>query len=92
MTTSKLENYRALLLIRRAGRRRDLFIAGGIFLVSFIATIALGLLGSLDGRSVYLITAMIVSFGFSSMMTWGRLEVIKGLIELIENLLLSEEV
>ena len=85
MIASKLENYRALLLIRRAGRRRDLFIAGGIFLVSFSATIALGLLDRLDGRSVYLITAMVVAFGFSYLTTWVKLEVIKGLIDLIEN-------
>ena len=89
MIASKLENYRALLLIRRAGRRRDLFIAGVIFLVSFFVTIALGLLDRLDGRSVYLITAMVVSFGFSFLMTWVRLEVIKEVIELIENLQLE---
>ena len=83
--SSKLEIYRSLLLIRQKARRRDLFLIGGLFLVSFIATLAIGMLDQL-GRSVYLITGIVVAFGFSCLFTWVKLEVIKGTIEVIENL------
>jgi hypothetical protein len=90
MTSSELENYLTLLTIRRAGKRRDTLITGGIFWVSFVAIIALGMLDRLAGRSLYLTTAMTVLFGFAYLMTWVRLEIIKGSIDLIENLLRME--
>jgi hypothetical protein len=90
MTSNKLENYLALLTIRRAGRHRDTFITGGIFLISFVSMIALGLLDRLSGRSIYFVAGMVIVFGFSYLTTWVRLEIIKGSIELIDNLLLMD--
>ena len=87
MAPNNLENYLALLTIRRAGRRRDTVIVGGVFIVSSIAVIALGMLDRLSGRSMYFIAAMVVSFGFAFLKTSVRLEIIKGSMELIENLL-----
>jgi hypothetical protein len=87
MVSNKLENYRALLIVRRAARRRDTIVTGGIFLFSFISMIALGMLDRLTGRSLYLITALVLCFGFGSLATWVKLEIIKGSIELINNLL-----
>jgi hypothetical protein len=66
LTTNRLENYLALLAIRRTSGRRDTTILGGTFAVSFIATIALGLLNQLSGRSLYLVTALVVIFGLAS--------------------------
>ncbi len=86
MTSNKLKDYLELLIIRQAGRRRDMVISGGIFLVSFIFFIAVGLLGGLAGRSVYLVGALIVVFGIVSLTAWVRLEVINGTIELLETL------
>jgi len=86
MVSNKLENYKALLTIRRAARRRDRIVAGGIFLVSFLSMIALGMLERLTGRSLYLVTAMVVCFGLGYLTTWVKLEIIKGSIELIDNL------
>jgi 4-hydroxybenzoate polyprenyltransferase len=63
MTAHRPENYLALLTIRRTAGRRDTTILGGIFAASFIATIALGMLNQLSGRSLYLITALVVIFG-----------------------------
>lgn len=88
MVSNKLENYLALLTIRRAARRRDTVIAGGIFLISFIAMIALGMLDRLTERSFYLVVAMVAAFGFSYLRAWIKFEIIKGSIELIDNLLL----
>ena len=89
MITNNLESYRALLIIRRDAKRRDTLVTGGIFLLSFIALIALGMLGRLTGISVYLVTALVVCFGLGYLTTWVKLEVIKGCIEMIDNLLLK---
>ena len=91
MATNKLENYLALLTIRRAAGRRDTIFMGGIFIIFFIATIALGMLDRLSGRSLYFVTAMVVVFGFNYLTSWVRFEIIKGSIELIDNLLLMNE-
>jgi len=88
MVSNKLENYIALLTISRAARLRDTVIIGGIFLISFISMIALGMLDRLTGRSLYLVTTMVVCFGFGYLTTWVKLDIIKGSIELIDNLLL----
>lgn len=86
MSSSRLGDYLELLKIRQAARRRDMLISAGIFLVTFISFIALGLLGGLTGRSVYLVGALIVAFGIGALTAWVRLEIINGTIELIENL------
>ena len=86
MLTSKLENYRSLLAIRRAGRLRDTRLAGGIFLLAFLSMLALGLLDRLTGRSLYLVSALVVVFGFGYLAAWVRLEIIKGTLELIDNM------
>lgn len=91
MGSNKLENYLALVTIRQKAVRRDTFIAGGVFLVSCFALIAIGMLGRLSGRTLYLVIAMVMSFGFAYLAAWVKLEIIKGSIELINNLLLMNE-
>ena len=91
MTTNKLENYLTLLTIRRAGKRRDALITGGIFFISLISIIVIGMLDQLSERSMYLFAAMVTCLGISFLTTWVRLEIIKGSIELIENLLRMEQ-
>jgi uncharacterized membrane protein YhhN len=83
---SNLENYLALLNIRRAARRRDTFVTGAVFLISFVSLIALGMLDRLTGRSLYLVVAIVVVFGIGYLQTWVRFEIIKGSIELVKNL------
>jgi hypothetical protein len=85
MDSNKLEDYLALLTIRRAARRRDTVIAGAVFFVSVTSMLFFGLLNGLNGRSVYLVAAVIIALGFSYLTAWVRLEIIKGSIELIDN-------
>jgi quinol-cytochrome oxidoreductase complex cytochrome b subunit len=87
MAPNILENYLALLTIRRAGRRRDTYIVGGIFIISFISMSALGMLDRLSERSMVIVAATVFCFGFAYLTTWVRLEIIKGTMELIETLL-----
>jgi 4-hydroxybenzoate polyprenyltransferase len=91
MTTNRLENYLALLSIRRKAGRRDTTILGGTFAVSFIATIALGMLNPLSGRSLYLVTALVVIFGLAYLTAWVKFQIINGSIELIDNLQVTRE-
>jgi len=91
MTANRLENYLALLTIRRTAGRRDTTILGGTFAVSFIATIALGMLNQISGRSLYLVTAIVVIFGLAYLTAWVKFQIINGLIELIDNLQVMKE-
>jgi 4-hydroxybenzoate polyprenyltransferase len=91
MTTNRLENYLALLAIRRTSGRRDTTILGGTFAVTFIATIALGMLNQLSGRSLYLVTALVVILGLAYLTAWVKFQIISGSIELIDNLLVTKE-
>ena len=81
MRISHIESYSALLHIRRTARRRDVLIVGGMFLVFSLGTFALGLLGGMSGRSVYVVSAMLIVFGVAFVAAWVRLEIAKALIE-----------
>lgn len=87
MPSDNLENYLTLLDIRRAARRRDTLLTGAVFLISFVSLIAFGLLDRLTGRSLYLVSAIVVVFGIAYLQAWIRLEVIKGSMELVKNIL-----
>jgi hypothetical protein len=89
MSSNKIENYLELLQIRQTAEKRKVNILGGVFIVSFVFLIALGMLDRLNGRSLFLVTAMIVPFGFAYTFTWVKLEIIKGSIEMVNNLLLD---
>jgi hypothetical protein len=89
MNSNKIEDYLALLAIRQTAMHRNAIILGGIFIVSFLSMIALGMLERLSGRSLYLVASITIVFGFAYLSTWIRLEVIKGSIELINALLLQ---
>lgn len=86
MVANSLENYLALLEIRRATGRRDTTLIGGVFIISFIVMVALAMLDLLSGRSLYLVSALVVVFGLAYLTAWVKLQIIKGSIELIENL------
>ncbi len=82
MTLSdQLSQYTTLLRTRQKARRRDALISGGVFLVSVLVTIALGLLSELQGREIYLIMGLVITFGLSFIMIWVRLEIIKSTLE-----------
>ena len=91
MISSKLENYLALLSIRRVAARRNSFILGGIFFLSLSATIALGMLERISGRSLYLVVTMVLLLGLGYLTTWAKLEILSGSIALIDNFLRMEE-
>jgi hypothetical protein len=86
MSPTRMLNYLDLLKIRQLGVKRNTIILGGVFIIAFVLFIALGMLDRLSGRSLYLTSALIVIFGFGFLFTRVKLEIIKGSIELINNL------
>jgi hypothetical protein len=79
----QLEQYTKLLRIRQDGRQRDVWLSGGLFLISLLVTLGLGLLNEQAGRSLYLLAGLTTAFGLSFVMMWVRLEMIKSTLELL---------
>jgi len=83
--SDRIQNYLSLLEIRQKSKRWNLIYISGIFIVSILATLALGLVTGLSGRSVYLITGVDIALGLSFIMAWIRLEIVRSSIELLKN-------
>ena len=81
-----IQNYLSLLEIRRKSRRWNVTILGGFFLISILATLAVGLVTGLGDRSVYLIAGIDIVLGLSFLMAWVRLEIVRGTIDLLNNI------
>ena len=84
--SERIQNYLSLLEIRRKSRRWNVTIMGVIFIASILATLVFGLIKGLNGRSVYLVTGIDVVLGLSFIMAWVRLEIVRGTIDLLNNL------
>jgi hypothetical protein len=84
--SERIQNYLSLLEIRQKSRRWNVTFLGGIFIISVLATLALGLVTGLSGRSVYLITGVDIALGFSFIAAWVRLEIVRSSIDLLNNL------
>jgi predicted neutral ceramidase superfamily lipid hydrolase len=86
LDANRLINYLALLRIREKAARRDVFILGGVFVLSVASTFVLGMLERLIGREVYLVMALDVVFGIAFLAAYVRYQVIKEAITLADNL------
>ena len=86
VSTDQFANYLTLLKIRQSAYRRNLYIEGGLFLFSILATLAMGLLTEWDVRSFYIMATFNVLLLVGFLMAWARLEIVKGNIELMRNL------
>jgi hypothetical protein len=84
MSAEGVQNYLAILKIRRAASRRDTHLVGGVFLLVLVFTLAVGLLDYLNARALYLMAAMLIALGTGFGMSWVRLQVVSGSIETIE--------
>jgi hypothetical protein len=76
----------SLLKIRQNSRRWNVTILGGVFAILILVTLALGLVGGLNGRSVYLVTGVDIVLGLGFIVAWVRLEIVQSSIDLLNNL------
>jgi hypothetical protein len=81
-----LENYVALLRIRYKAGRRTTAITGILFLLSVLGIFANGMLGNPSDRSTILIGIVVLTMGVAYMTAWVRFEIVKALLETMDNL------
>jgi hypothetical protein len=86
VTKDQFTGYLELLEIRQAAFHRNVIIAGGLFLFSILSTVGFGLLTGWSGRSTYIMGGFDVLLIVNFIMAWSRLEIVKGNIELMNNL------
>jgi hypothetical protein len=86
MTSDPMTGYVTILRDRQAAHRRNLIIAGGLFLLAVLATIGFGLLSNWNGWYIYGMLAIVILELINFLMTWVRREITKENIELIQYL------
>ena len=84
--SDQFTGYLTLLKIRQSAYRRNMWIAGALFLMTFILTIGLGLLTGWNERGIYIMAVFNILFLIGYLMAWARHEIIKTNIELMNNL------
>lgn len=87
MEHDRVAHYLALLEIRYRTARRDAYLSSSVFLISLLSFFALGMMGYLTGLGVWVVSALLIVFGVSFVLTITRLEMIGQARELAENLL-----
>ena len=86
MTSDHFTAHLSLLKIRQSAYRRNMILAGGLFLMAILLTVGQGLVTGWDQRGGYLMAGFDVLFTVGFLMAWVRLEIVKGEIELMNNL------
>ena len=86
VSNEQFASYLTLLKIRQSAYRRNMYIEGGLFLFSLLATLAMGLLTEWNVRSFYMMAIFNVLLMLGFLQAWTRLEILKGNIELLNNL------
>jgi Na+-driven multidrug efflux pump len=70
-----------LLQTRLTIARRNMYLVGSIFLISFLAFFMVGMLRSFGDREILLVSTILVAFGFSLIIALIRYEVAKALTD-----------
>jgi len=82
MKENALKSYLEILEIRRNAARRNMLLTGTIFILSLLALIAFGMLGRLERLELYLISPILIAFGFGFISFQIKYETTKAVIEL----------
>jgi hypothetical protein len=83
---NRLDSYLALLEVRKRANRRNVFIAGGLFLIAILSTTGTLLFTDWNERSIWLMGVFAVLFSINFVMTWAKYEITNEKIELVKNL------
>lgn len=86
VSSDQFAGYLTLLKIRQSAYRRTMWITGALFVMTFILTVGLGLITVWSERSIYIMAVFIILSLIGYLMAWARLEILKGNIELMNNL------
>ena len=80
-----------LFQTRLTNARRNMYIIGSIFLISFLAFFLVGMLRSFGDREIFLVSAILVAFGFSLITALIRYEIAKALTDFAGRLFRDNE-
>jgi hypothetical protein len=83
----RLSNYLVLLKIRQRAFFRNVLISGGLYLFTILSTTGLLLMTEWNGRSIYLMIIFDVLIAAGFLMSWIGYEIVKGNIDLLNNIL-----
>ncbi len=79
----RLDELASLLEIRKKGYRRSAAITGALFALGAAAFLVSGLLGDAGERSLVLEASIVAALGIGWGATWVRLEVARGLAQMV---------
>ncbi len=82
----RLNNYLALLEIRKKAYYRNAFFAGGLFVLVILATTGTLLLTDWNTRSIWLMGVFDVLFTVNFLMAWARYKITRANFDLLKNL------
>ncbi len=85
-TVDRLAGYLSILEIRKKAYYRNVFIAGGFFLLAILSTTGILFLTDWNARSIWLMGVLDVLFTVNFLMTWARYEITRENIEMLKNL------
>jgi len=80
-----------LLQTRLTIARRNMYIIGSIFSISFLAFFLVGMLRPFGDREILLVSTILVAFGFSLITAMIRYEVAKALTDFASRLFRENE-
>ncbi|MCC6146068.1 MAG: hypothetical protein IT308_00720 [Anaerolineaceae bacterium] len=86
LSSERLNAYTALLKIRQIAYRRNVLLTGAMLLAVLLATLAIGLLTPAVDRTLVLMAGFDIAFLLSFLRACTQLEIVKGNIELIDQL------
>ncbi len=82
----RLDGYLVILEIRKKALYRNVFIAGGLFLLVILTTTGTLLLTAWNIRSIWLMGVFDVLLTMNFLMAWARYEITRDNIELVKNI------
>ena len=92
MEKSKISSYAKLLDIRLKAYRRNVTIAGAVFIITLATFFTLGMLELMHNqREIFLVGLLLVFFGISFIAAFVRYEIVKNTVDLTHVISRDEE-
>ena len=92
MEKSKISSYAKLLDIRLKAYRRNVIIAGAVFIITLTTFFTLGMLELMHNqREIFLVGLLLVFFSISFIAAFVRYEIVKNTVDLTHTISRDEE-
>ncbi len=81
-----LQQYLSVLRIRETAARRNAMFASAVFAACLLVALVWSLMVPEDNRSLFLGTGILIVLGLGVASTWSRVDTLKGMAELVDEL------